>query len=646
MRPAGAGARVSFVEITVYRKKRGRGDDGAVFRIGTGLVPRARRGADGRAAGGLAAHRGGGERAHQRADGHGQDADGLPALSGPAQGGGGAGDARGRGARALRLAAQVPGRGHPREPAAAQRGHPRAGAAHGPAHGRHDARGPRQDAAQAPAHPADHAGVALPAADRAAQPGHAAHGPGRDRGRAARPDRLQARGAPDALAGAAGRPLRPARAAHRALGHDPAAGARGAVPGAPRAVRRRRARPAQGGGHPGHLAPAGPAPCAGHGLDGPLPAHLRALPGRAHGAGLCGGPPAGRAPGPRRKPARRGGLCAHAPRLRLPGTAPGGRAAAARGEAAPAVRDLLHGAGDRRGPGGLGRADRLPAHGLGRAAAHGPGGPPARRGERDARLLQDRGGRPGLRPHRARRAGGGDRARRAAGELPGRARPAPGLHGRAGRIHRGRRPAHPARLLDVPRRRAGGRLRVPQDAGRGLRARTGPAGPAARALRPPARPRPGRRLHVHARLQRLGHHPGPGLVPGGAAGRHAPGRIGRGIRLRGARGGQVPAGDLCLEDRGDRPRPRGRRPDLGRGRAAPVLAGRRHGAGLSRGAALWGLSGEGRARRGGGRPRPGAAQPGHGCGRRRKRRPPRPRPDRGHRRAAHAPPHRLRALFG
>ena len=30
----------------------------------------------------------------------------------------------------------------------------------------------------------------------------------------------------------------------------------------------------------------------------------------------------------------------------------------------------------------------------------------------------------------------------------------------------------------------------------------------------------------------------------------------------------------------------------------------------------------------------------------RKRRPPRPRPDRGHRRAAHAPPHRLRALFG
>lgn len=49
------------------------------------------------------------------------------------------------------------------------------------------------------------------------------------------------------------------------------------------------ARPAQGGGHPGHLAPAGPAPCTGHGLDGPLPAHLRALPGRAHGAGLCGG---------------------------------------------------------------------------------------------------------------------------------------------------------------------------------------------------------------------------------------------------------------------------------------------------------------------------------------------------------------------
>ena len=187
----------------------------------------------------------------RRADRIRQDAGGVPHRPRRPAAGGPGRSAAGRGARRLRLAAEGAEQRHPQEPRRAARRHRAAGGRDGPRRPAHHRGGPhrrhvpgpaRGDAPQAAARPRDDSGVALPDADRRAQPRSAAARAHGDRRRDPRGDRDAARRAPGPDARAARPRQRASGAADRPLGHATAGRGRRALPGRIGERRRRRVR--------------------------------------------------------------------------------------------------------------------------------------------------------------------------------------------------------------------------------------------------------------------------------------------------------------------------------------------------------------------------------------------------------------------
>ena len=146
----------------------------AIFPTDRRVVSRCLRRAHGRAAGGMARHRGGKAGAGQRAHGHGQDAVRLPGLYRPVKRDGAGRAAEGGAVPDLRVPLKVAGRGYPGESAKApRRNRPGGGAAGNPggaAHRGHSAEGPAADGEAPAPHPDHHAGVPVPHADLADGP--------------------------------------------------------------------------------------------------------------------------------------------------------------------------------------------------------------------------------------------------------------------------------------------------------------------------------------------------------------------------------------------------------------------------------------------------------------------------------------------
>ena len=131
------------------------------------------------------------------------------------------------------------------------------------------------------------------------------------------------------------------------------------------------------------------------------------------------------------------------PRQPFQGTAGGGGAGPAGRTAPSAVRHLLHGVGHRRRRRGAGAAGGLPQNHFQHHAAAGPGRAQSGAGQRNAHVSAHRLGGRILRHDRPGGQAGGRGTGPAAQDVPGRAGPAPGVHGLGGGIQRGGRAGNP-----------------------------------------------------------------------------------------------------------------------------------------------------------------------------------------------------------